>query len=161
MTPDDLRELCGRSAWGKHIVLWVGRRAKLEALLDGKPVVWLDLLDLFDEDEPLPAEDEDRRGEIEGRLADRLPALRPSGNGRCILCVSNAAILARWKVNLEAFFDFFGGSRTMVVLTLDGTFPAGRWQTHLEQQLEYRPDGTRRYLTSCLADSALVYSEHD
>jgi hypothetical protein len=161
MTPDDLRELSGRPAWSKHVVLWVGRRPKLEALLDGKPVEWFDILDLFDEDEPLPADDEDRRDEIERRLAVRLMGLRPSGSDRRILCVLNAAILARWKVSLQPFFEFFGGSRTMVVLTMDGAFPAGRWQTHLEQRVEYQPDGTRRYLASCLADPTQVYAEQD
>ena len=77
MTPEDLRELSGRPAWSKHVVLWLGRRAKLEALLDGKPVQWLDLLELFDEDEPLPTDDDERRDDIERRLTDRLMALRP------------------------------------------------------------------------------------
>jgi len=161
MTPADLRELSGRPAWSKHVVLWVGRRPKLETLLDGKPVQWLDMLDLFDEDETLPVDDDERRDEIERRLAERLMALRPTGGGRSILCVSNAAVLARWKVSLQPFFEFFGGSRTMAILTLDGAMSAGRWQPQLESQLEYQPDGTRRYLTSCLADPTQVYAEQE
>ena len=159
MTPNDLKEVASLQNWSKHIILWKGREQKLKALLEGRPQKVFDILDLCDEDESLPSDDDERRDLLEQRLESALQRLRPVGVERVILLVKNAAILARWKVSLQPFFDYFGGSRTMVILCLDGSMPAGKWPIHLEQQLEYDPQGTTRYLTSCLADASLVYSE--
>jgi hypothetical protein len=159
MKPQDLADLASRTNWNKHLVIWVGRRAMLDEILANTLHTAFDVLDLFDEDESLPSDELDRREEVERRLEARLREHRPSSSKRMILRVENAAILARWGISLQAFFDYFIGSHTMAILCLEGAMPTAKWSPHLQQEIEYDPRGTLRYLTSCLADPSQVYTE--
>jgi hypothetical protein len=160
MTADDLKTLASRPAWSKHVVIWVGTDQRLDAVLSGQRQQRFDILDLFDEDESLPAEDNERKKQIESRLQSHLKDMHPDGSDRVILRVDNSPILARYKISLQGFFEYFGGSRTMVVMSVSGAMPAGQWQAHLEQHVGYDPEGIVRYLSSCLFDSTLVYREN-
>ena len=159
MNADDLKELASRPAWSKEVIVWVGREQGLDTTIAGQPQTTFDVLELLDEDEPLPSEAEERRALLEKRLEKRLLELRPAGPGRLILRVRNAALLARYGISLQDFFDYFGSSQTMVILCVDGATPSAKWQTHLEQQVDYNPDGIVRYLASCLPDSSRVFRE--
>lgn len=159
MNAEELKKLASRPAWSKDVVVWVGREPGLDTAIAGQPQSTFDVLDVLDEDEPLPSEDEERRAMFEKRLEKRLLELRPTGPSRLILRVRNAALLARYGVSLQCFFDHFGSSQTMVILCVEGATKPANWQTHLDQQVDYNPDGIVRYLASCLPDSSRVFRE--
>jgi hypothetical protein len=123
MTPAELGDLVDQSLWSKQVVVWMGTRQGLDQLLHGHPQRTIDILELIPEDESWPTDREERADWLRLRLDEAVKALRPHGDGRVILRVRNAAILARLGTGLGPFFDWFAGSTTMSILEVDPVKP--------------------------------------
>jgi hypothetical protein len=115
--------LLDRPSWSKDVVVWVGSGEVLGSALEKARQVELDLLDLFPEDEALPASRDDRADLLRGQLDAKLQQVRPTDAERIVLRVRNAALLARYGVGLRSFYDWFGGARTLAVLEINRTRP--------------------------------------
>ena len=122
----NLQTLIGSRTWDKELVMWMGtEKALQQALGPGKTVI-LDLLDLFDLGN-LPADDESTRDQLRDRLRDKLRAIQRGPDNRVILVVKSIGLLARYHIGLTAFYDWFIGDFTMVVLLLDGGTEKADW----------------------------------
>jgi hypothetical protein len=115
----EFRSLLDRPSWSKDVAVWIGNGAALSELLQNMNKQDLDLLELFPDDEALPVTRDDRAELLGHRLDQTLQAIRPAGPERMVLRVRNVALLARYGVGLQSFFDWFGGSKTFVVLEIN------------------------------------------
>ena len=113
-----LHTLIGSRTWDKELVMWIGSEKTLQQALGSARCVILDLLDLFDLGN-LPADDESTRDQLCDRLREKLRAIQRGPDNRVILIVKSIGLLARYNVGLKAFYDWFIGDFTMVVLLLD------------------------------------------
>ena len=154
----DLPALIRRPTWSKDVCLWIGTEAALREALEGETHEFLDLLDLLQPDEDLPTDELGRAGVLDSRLDSRLQALKESLAGRCVLVVKNAALLARYKVGLKPFYDWFGSDRRMTILTL-ASETHFRIPLHLQRDVKCDFAATVAYLTSCLVNPRLVFRE--
>jgi len=143
----NLQTLIGSRTWDKELVMWMGTEKALhQALGPGKTVI-LDLLDLFDLGN-LPADDESTRDQLRDRLRDKLRAIQRGPDNRVILVVKSIGLLARYNVGLKAFYDWFIGDFTMVVLLLDSGTEKVEWPE------EVRCEGNR--LLSYFSEPGMV-----
>ena len=114
-----LQAVISQRTWDKELLLWIGSEKSLTESLASAQYRVLDLLDLFDVDN-LPGDDEETREQMLDRLRDHLKAIPKGAESRTILVVKSIGLLARYNVGLKAFYDWFMGDFTMVVLLLDG-----------------------------------------
>lgn len=142
-----LHALIGSRTWDKELVMWVGSEKTLHQALGSAKCVVLDLLDLFDLGN-LPADDESTRDQLRDRLRDKLRAIQRGPDNRVILVVKSIGLLARYNVGLTAFYDWFIGDFTMVVLLLDGGTEKVDWPE------EVRCEGNR--LLSYFSEPGMV-----
>jgi hypothetical protein len=131
-----LHTLIGSRTWDKELVMWVGSEKDLQQALGAAKYSTLDLLDLFDLGS-LPVDDESTRDQLRDRLRERLRAVQRGPDNRVILVVKSIGLLARYNVGLKAFYDWFIGDFTMVVLLLDVGTEKMDWPE------EVRCDGNR------------------
>ena len=123
MSVAQFKAILDRPTWSKDLVVWVGDREALDHVLVAFKQQELDLLDLLPDDEALPAAREDRAELLDRELDKRLQAAKPPGTERVILRVRNAAVLAKYGVGLQRFYEWFGGSHTLAVLEIDRLRP--------------------------------------
>ena len=121
-----LQTLISQRAWDKELLVWVGTDKSLIQSFGSARYVVLDLLDLFDL-ERLPVDDEETREQLHNKLRDRLKEIPRGPDTRTILVVKSIGLLARYNVGLNAFYDWFIGSFTMVILLLDGGVEKVEW----------------------------------
>lgn len=119
MNLSDFKHLLDRPAWSKDVIVWIGSPDKLDEQLEGRNVVRLDLLNLMPDDDILPSAREERAQLIQRALEKKLREEKDRVVNRTILRVENAALLARYGVGLQSFYDWFAGAHTMTVLHID------------------------------------------
>jgi hypothetical protein len=119
MNSKGFQSLLERPTWSKDVVVWVGSRDALSSALENKSHLEIDLLDLFPEDEALPTSREVRAELLREKLDRKLQEIKLSASERLVLRVANAALLARYGVGLQSFYDWFGGSQTLAVLEIN------------------------------------------
>jgi len=125
-TAEDLAALVKQRTWDKDLVLWLGSEQKLlEVLRQGSYQV-LDLADLFDE-RSLPMDDESTRSFLALELRKKLQAFDSSSGRRTILIVRSVALLARYGVGIQEFYNWFCNDLRMAVLLLDGPLEHMDW----------------------------------
>jgi hypothetical protein len=144
------KALLERPSWSKDVVVWVGSGETVGAVLENRSHLDLDLLDLFPEDEALPASREDRADLLRRQLDQQLRELRPTGSDRVVLRVRNAPLLARYGVGLQSFYDWFGGSQTLAVLEINRTKPV-RLPCNSAEKVNFDPDWLVEYFRPLLA----------
>lgn len=118
MNAREFQTLLQAPFWTKELVVW---NAPLEALDNALAIMTrrdLDLLDLLPDDERLPSARDDRGDLIRRELDQFLQSARPENSDRIVLVVYNPAILARYSVGLQPFYDWFGGAKSLTVLAL-------------------------------------------
>ena len=125
-TVEELTALVRQRNWNKDLVLWVGPEAGLHTAIGKVPCVMLDLLDLFDENN-LPADDETARLDLAQAIRSRLQATSPSASNRIVLVVKSIGLLARYRVGVREFYEWFCGDHAMVILALDGRLERSGW----------------------------------
>lgn len=123
---NEIRSLLEHRTWDKEVLLWLGPDKSLFEALASTKHVTLDLLDLFDVDK-LPIDDDETKDELRDRLRQRLRAIPKGPDNRTVLVVKSIGLLARYKVGLKEFYDWFVGSYTLVVLLLEGAADPTKW----------------------------------
>jgi hypothetical protein len=121
-----LQALLASRSWDKEVVLWAGGEKALQDAMGAAKSVVLDLLDMFDS-EQLPADDEETRDQLRDKLQTRLKAIERGPNNRVILVVKSIGLLARYRIGLKAFYDWFIGDFALVILLLDGGGEKFEW----------------------------------
>jgi len=122
----DLKALVKQRTWDKEVLVWLGTEKSLIGALGSAKHVVLDLLDLFQPDS-LPPDDDTTKDAIHGQLCQRLRAIPKGPDNRTVLVVKSIGLLARYKVGLKGFYDWFVGSHTVVALLLEGTVEKTDW----------------------------------
>lgn len=122
----DLRALLKQRTWDKEVLLWLGSEKSLLDAFGSTKYVTLDLLDLFDL-ESLPVDDDETLNDLGERLRNRLKAIPKGPYNRTALVVKSIGLLARYRIGLKEFYDWFVGSHTVVVLVLDGMPAKTNW----------------------------------
>ena len=125
-TAEELTALVRQRNWDKDLVLWIGPEAGLHTAIGKVPYGTLDLLDLLDENN-LPTDDEAARLDLARAIRSRLQAMSPSASNRIVLVVKSIGVLARYRVGVKEFYEWFCGDRAMVILTLDGRLEKTGW----------------------------------
>jgi hypothetical protein len=117
-TVADLALLLRQKTWDKDLVLWVGSETRLREALGDAPVLKLELLDLFDPDR-LPMDDEETRSELQLSLRKQLRSYATGPANRSVLLVRSVSLLARYRVGVQDFYDWFCSDFAMAVLVLN------------------------------------------
>jgi len=121
-----LQALVKSRSWDNEILLWAGSEKSLQQALGTDKFIVLDLLDLFDTPN-LPLDEDATRDQLRDRLRSRLKKFQPGADNRVILVVKSIGLLARYSVGLTMFYEWFGGSFTLVILLLEGGQETTEW----------------------------------
>ena len=127
----EIKKLSLNPSWSKELVLWVGPEKSLLESIGSVKVQTLDLLDLFDEAN-LPMDEDETRLQLRHALQAKLRSIPASADNRTVLIVKSIGLLARYKVGLQPFYDWFVGSFGMAVLLLDRTGEKADWPDEVE-----------------------------
>ena len=128
---DEFVQIAGQRTWDKELLLWVGPEANLLPALTGVHADTLDLLDLFD-GPPEQIDDDDVRQHISRSLKKRLQSLPRTTGKRTVLLVRSAALLARYRVGVREFYDWFCDDFSMAILLVDGVSAEVDWPDEVE-----------------------------
>ncbi len=111
----DLKALVKQRTWDKEVILWLGPEKPLTSALGSTKHVVLDLLDLFQPDN-LPPDDDSTKEALCEQLRQRLRSIPKAPT---VLVVKSIGLLARYRVGLKEFYDWFVGSHTILILLLE------------------------------------------
>jgi hypothetical protein len=150
-TIDELAQLVQQRTWDKELVVWFGPESKLLPALTGVQVETLDLLDLFTTWAGLsetgmrasemlahvgPAsqltDDDDIRQYLTRSLCKWLQSLDRRGGKRTALLVRSAALLARYRVGVRDFYEWFCDDFSMVILLVERPAAEEQWPEEVE-----------------------------
>ncbi len=126
----ELVQLAGHRTWDKELVLYVGAESNVLSALHGIHVDVLDLLDLFDG--PPELVDDDIRQHLSRALKKHLQSLPRLPGKRRVLVVRSAALLARYRVGVREFYDWFCDDFSMVILLIEGVCTDVDWPDEVE-----------------------------
>jgi hypothetical protein len=107
----------------------------------------LDLLDLFEPD-AISIDDDEVRRHLSQSLRTRLKSIARVSGKRTTLIVRSAGLLARYRVGVQDFYDWFCGDFAMAILLVEGTCSEGEWP----DEVQCAPDRLVEYFT----DSGMV-----
>jgi hypothetical protein len=144
---DELANIVQQRTWDKELLLWLGPEAKLLPLLSGIQVEFLDLLDLFEPD-TISVDDDDVRRHLSQSLRKRLKLIPRVPGKRTALIVRSAGLLARYRVGVQDFYDWFCGDFAMAALLIEGRCNENEWP----DEVRCAPDKLVEYFT----DSGMV-----
>jgi hypothetical protein len=130
-THDQLSELIRQRTWDKELLLWFGPEVKLLPFLASIHVEILDLLDLFDAAK-MPVDDDDVRQHLSQSLRQRLKSIPRAPGGRTALIVRSAGLLARYRVGVQDFYDWFCDDFAMAILLIEGGCSEKDWPDEVE-----------------------------
>lgn len=122
----ELQALLNQRTWDKDVLLWLGSEKSLLNAIASTKHVTLDLLDMFELDN-LPVDDDATKHTLCERLRERLKTIPKGPEHRTVLVVKSIGLLARYKVGLKDFYDWFVGSYTVVALLLEGLSERTTW----------------------------------
>lgn len=148
---DELKARVVQRTWDKEIILWVGPEIDWPGMMNGVRAEVLDLLDLFDPCN-LPIDDGDTRDVLTRKLRAKLRAIPTGPEQRVVLIVKSIGLLARYGIGVKEFYDWFGGSFTMVILTLEPTSTGIDWPEDVQcdagciQRYFTMPDSVKQIL---------------
>lgn len=132
-TSNDLRALLKNRTWDKEVLLWVGPEKVLSEAVSSSNHITLDLLDLFDI-EKLPIDEDETKNELRDRLRQHLKAIPRGPDNRTVLLVRSVGLLARYKVGLKEFYDWFIGSYALLILLLGEVAEQAKWPDEVRCQ---------------------------
>jgi hypothetical protein len=132
---DELAQIARQRTWDKELLLWSGPEAKLLPALKGLQIETLDLLDLFDPTHPTWTglsetgcasrrdaatwDDDDVRHHLSRSLRRQLQAVDRTAGKRTALVVRSAGLLARYRVGVRDFYEWFCDDFSMVILLVE------------------------------------------
>ena len=91
----------------------------------------LDLLDLF-KPASMPVEDDEVRQHLSRSLRQYLKSIPRVAAKRTVLIVRSAGLLARYRVGVQDFYDWFCDDFAMVILLVEGSCSEGEWPDEVE-----------------------------
>lgn len=144
---NELAELVRQRTWDKELLLWFGPEIKLLPILASIHVDVFDLLDLFDP-ASIPVDHDDVRQHLSQALRQRLKSIPRVAARRTALIVRSAGLLARYRVGVQDFYDWFCDDFTMVILLVEGRCSEGEWP----DEVNCVPDRLVEYFT----DSGMI-----
>jgi hypothetical protein len=127
----ELTNLVRERTWNKELILWFGPESKLLPLLEGIRIETLDLLDLF-KPATIPVEDDEVRLHISRSLRLYLNSIARGDSKRTALIVRSAGLLARYRVGVQDFYDWYCNDFTMAIILVDGSYREGEWPDEVE-----------------------------
>jgi hypothetical protein len=130
-THAELAELIRQRTWDKELLLWFGPEVKLRPFLDSIHIEVLDLLDLF-EAASLPVDDDEVRQHLSQSLRQRLRSIPRVAGRRATLIVRSAGLLARYRVGVQEFYDWFCDDFAMAILLIEGRCSESDWPDEVE-----------------------------
>lgn len=147
-TIDELAQLLQQRNWDKELVVWFGPESKLVPALTGVQVESLDLLDLFTTWPGLSetgmgvsesrthasqlTDDDDIRQYLTRSLCKWLQSLDRRGGKQTALLVRSAALLARYRVGVRDFYEWFCDDFSMVILLVERPAAAEQWPEEVD-----------------------------
>ena len=143
----ELAELVRQRTWDKELLLWFGPEAKLLPFLTSIHVDVVDLLDLFDPDR-IPVDDDEVRQHLSQSLRQRLKSIPRVAARRTALIVRSAGLLARYRVGVQDFYEWFCDDFAMVILLVEGRCS----ESELPDEVDCDPDRLVEYFT----DSGMI-----
>jgi hypothetical protein len=148
-------ELKERPVPGKHVYVWNSDEDVLLEIV-GKGLAWeFDLATDIQVDESYDQSETGFPRRIERSLEQKLFELYSEVNDRekqQILIVSSSSILARYKMGLTVFYDYYLGDRTMVVFVV----PKPQVLASFPDYVRYDPDETLKYLGNLVQPENIV-----
>lgn len=130
-THDELTSILNRRTWDKELILWFGPESKLAPLLADVETHTLDLLDLFSP-VGMPIEDDEVRLHLSRSLRKHLKSIPRTVAKRTALIVRSAGLLARYRVGVQDFYDWFCDDFAMVILVVEGSCSEGDWPDEVQ-----------------------------
>lgn len=150
MTIVELKEIATkfkeRPLPGRKLYIWHGSREKLLNHLPADNVRELDILEIASQgeiDEPTQI----RKG-VRKAIAQKLEEYISNLEGQQILVVSNAYLLARYKVPLSSFYEIYFSDKTMVILVV----PQEKVDNRLPDYVSFEDNATLKYLRGVLPE---------
>jgi hypothetical protein len=141
-TQDELTNLLRQRTWDRELILWFGPEVKLRPFLTSVQVETLDLLDTFDP-AALPVDDAEVRQHLSQSLRKCLQSIPRTAGKRTALIVRSAGLLARYRVGVQDFYNWFCDDFAMVILLVEGRCSESEWP----DEVECASDGLVEYFT--------------
>ena len=141
-TQDELTNLLRQRTWDRELILWFGPEVKLRPFLTSVQVETLDLLDTFDP-AALPVDDEEVRQHLSRSLPKCLQSIPRTAGKRTALIVRSAGLLARYRVGVQDFYNWFCDDFAMVILLVEGRCSESEWP----DEVDCASDGLVEYFT--------------
>lgn len=130
-THDELTNLLRQRTWDRELILWFGAESKLLPFLTNVQVEILDLLDMFDPD-VLPADEDEVRRHLSQSLRKCLQSIPRKANKRTALIVRSAGLLARYRVGVQDFYNWFCDDFSLAILLIEGRCNERDWPDEVE-----------------------------
>src|ERR1700730_6901310 len=130
-THDELTNLLRQRTWDRELILWFGAESKLVPFLTNVRVENLDLLNTFDPT-ALPVDDDEVRRHLSQSLRKCLQSIPREANKRIALIVRSAGLLARYRVGVQDFYNWFCDDFSMVILVVEGRCSESEWPDEVE-----------------------------
>jgi hypothetical protein len=128
---DDLSKVLSQQTWDKELILWLGPESKLLPSLTNVQVNTIDLLNLFAAIE-IPGEDDGVRKHLSRSLRQYLKSVPRVVGKRIVLIVRSAGLLARYRVGVQDFYDWFCNDFALAILIVEGTCHGTEWPEDVE-----------------------------
>ena len=128
---DDLSKVLSQQTWDKELILWLGPESKLLSSLTNVQVKTIDLLDMFDSVEKV-GEDNEVRKHLSRSLRQHLKSIPRTTGKRIALIVRSAGLLARYRVGVQDFYDWFCNDFALAILLIEGTCIGTEWPDEVE-----------------------------
>jgi hypothetical protein len=96
----------------------------------------------------MPSEDDDIRQHISRSLRQYLKSIPRVAKTRDVLIVRSSGLLARYRVGVQDFYDWYCDDFAMVILLVEGSCGEGEWP----DEVECGPDSLVEYFK----DSGMV-----
>ena len=139
---EELAQLVRQRTWDKELLLWSGPEAKLLPVLTGLQVESLELLDLFDPTN-LPIDDDEIRQCLSRSLRQRLQSVDRAPGKQTALIVRSAGLLARYRVGVRDFYEWFCDDFSLVILLVERPAIEEDWP----EEVDCNPDRLIGYFT--------------
>ncbi len=162
MEPDAFKSLLARFAQrpvpslaGRHVYLWHGELPALHALMPSGLSVHLDLWDLARSLPRTPLAVDEARRVLQAAIEAWLDRHPPPVGAQRVVVVTGAALLARYRMPLNVFFNRAGEAQ-MFVFILPPHETAFRPRRPLPLYVDFDPQATLAYLRTKLGDPAII-----
>lgn len=128
---EELSKIVQQRTWDKELLLWLGSESSLQSALASVHVEVVDLLDLFDYGS-IPIDDDEIRRHLSRTLQHRLKTIQRTPGERTALIIRSAGILARYRVGVQDFYNWFCNDFSMVILLVEGRCIDKTWPDYIE-----------------------------